>query len=86
MKPYKTLLLLLAWIALGLLVPALVMGRLGPQLERTWVWGVAHLPGQIQGRLQIGWMHVLGVDVSHACGMTLVGILGEVGLVRQVLD
>jgi hypothetical protein len=44
---------------LGLLLPWLVMGPFGINLESWWAWGTAHLPGMVQRWLQPGWMHVL---------------------------
>ena len=59
MKQFRSLLLILIWLALGLLIPWLVMGPSGPQLERLWTWGAAHLPDTLRNWLQPGWMHVL---------------------------
>ncbi len=58
MKRIKSLPLIIAWLALGVLFPWLVMGPPGPHLESWWAWGAAHLPGLIQRWLQPGWMHV----------------------------
>jgi hypothetical protein len=58
MKIIKSLSLVIAWLALGVLFPWLVMGPLGSELEGLWAWGAAHLPGFIQRWLQPGWMHI----------------------------
>jgi hypothetical protein len=57
MKLIKRIGLTLAWLSLSLLMPWLVMGPLGSNLERLWAWGAAHLPGAIQRWQQPSWMH-----------------------------
>ena len=52
MKLIKRIGLTLAWLGMAVLFPWLVMGPLGPKLERLWTWGVAHLPGAIQRWMQ----------------------------------
>jgi hypothetical protein len=58
MKSVKPFILIITWLAMGSLIPWLVMGPYGPRLESWWAWGAAHLPGLIQRWLQPGWMHV----------------------------
>jgi hypothetical protein len=72
MKPSNNRLLTIGWLVLGLLFSWLVLGPLGPGLERVWAWGAAHLPEVIQHWLQPGWMHVfLFVVIFLAGGLLL---------------
>ncbi len=58
MKSVKPFILIITWLAMGFLIPWLVLGPYGPRLESWWAWGAAHLPGLIQRWLQPGWMHL----------------------------